>query len=192
MVFDATRDAEHSTPRQVTSTNMMDNSPDFADQAVAQWSTQRPDLDFSAMGTLARFARLSLYGGQLVDQTFAEVGLDRGEFDVLASLRRSGADSRMMPSELADVLLTTRGGMTKRIDRLVARGLVVRIPHETDRRSSFISLSKEGLNCIDTLVEQHVTREKALLEVLTPTELAAFDGILRKLLRTYENHRDER
>jgi DNA-binding MarR family transcriptional regulator len=78
--------------------------------------------------------------------------------------------------------------MTKRIDRLITRGLVIRTPHETDRRSSYISLSEEGLRCIDTLVEQHVTREAELLGVLTPEERVAFDGILRKLLRTYENH----
>jgi DNA-binding MarR family transcriptional regulator len=187
MVFDATRDAEHKAPRRGTSTNTTDDSPDFADLAVTQWAAQRPDLDFSAMGTLARFARLGLYGGQLVDQTFGEVGLDRGDFDVLASLRRNGANHRMMPSELADILLTTRGGMTKRIDRLITRGLVIRTPHETDRRSSYISLSEEGLRCIDTLVEQHVTREAELLGVLTPEERVAFDGILRKLRRTYEN-----
>ena len=57
---------------------------DVTDRAVAQWRSQRPDLDFSAMGPLARLARLAIFGGRLVDRVFEEEGLDRVDFNVLA------------------------------------------------------------------------------------------------------------
>ncbi|MEQ4611124.1 MarR family transcriptional regulator [Streptomyces cavourensis] len=118
--------------------------PDFADIAVAHWERERPDLDFTAMGTLARFARLHIAGSRRVEQVFAAYGLDRGEFDVLASLRRTGAPHEMPPSQLAEILLITRAGMTKRVDRLEARGLVSRRADPEDRRSLRIGLTPEG------------------------------------------------
>lgn len=160
--------------------------PDFADHAVAQWSRERPELDFAAMAPLARFARLGLIGGRLVDATFARHGLDRGEFDVLASLRRNGAPFEMTPSRLAAVLLVSRGGMTKRIDRLEARGLVRRVGRPEDRRSLHISLTEQGIRLIDALVAEHVANESRLLAVLEPAELEHFDAVLRKLLAVAE------
>ncbi|QEO10828.1 MarR family transcriptional regulator [Protaetiibacter larvae] len=138
------------------------------------------------MGPLARFARLGLIGGRLVDATFAPHSLDRGEFDVLASLRRNGAPYELTPSRLASVLLVSRGGMTKRIDRLEARGLVRRIARPSDRRSLLITLTDDGRRLIDELVAEHVVNESRLLAVLDPEELAAFDGVLRKLLAVAE------
>ncbi|MEZ3160294.1 MarR family transcriptional regulator [Microbacterium sp. BWT-B31] len=155
---------------------------DFADAAVEQWRKQRPDLDFTAMGPLARLARLGLFGGRLVDRVFADKGLDRGEFNVLAALRRGGPPFRLTPSELAAAELTTRGGMTKRIDRLQARGLVERRTHSADRRSLLVGLTAEGVRLTDELIALHVANESRLLAVLDPEELAAFDHAIRKLL----------
>ena len=134
------------------------------------------------MGPLARLARLGLFGGRLIDQIFAEEGLDRGEFNVLAGLRRSGSPFRLTPSQLAAAELTTRGGMTKRIDRLEARGLVERLTNGADRRSLFVGLTPEGLRLTDELVAGHTANESRLLAVLPPEELATFDSVLRKLL----------
>jgi DNA-binding MarR family transcriptional regulator len=156
--------------------------PDFADVAVAQWERERPDLDFAAMGTLARFARLYIAGSRQVEAVFAAHGLDRGEFDVLASLRRSGAPHELPPSQLADILLITRAGMTKRIDRLEARGLVTRRADPEDRRSLRIGLTPEGLALVDAAVADHAANENRVLSLLTDAEARAFDATLRKLL----------
>ncbi|MDK1472344.1 MarR family transcriptional regulator [Streptomyces sp. 549] len=168
---------------------MVDRSeirPDFADVAVAHWQRERPDLDFAAMGTLARFARLHIAGSRHVEAVFAAYHLDRGEFDVLASLRRTGAPHELPPSQLADILLITRAGMTKRVDRLEARGLVTRRAAPEDRRSLRIGLTPEGLALIDAAVADHAANENRLLELLTEHEVQAFDAILRKLLAALE------
>lgn len=158
-------------------------SDDATDLAMAQWRVERPDLDFSAMGPLARLARLGIFGGRLVDAVFEDSGLDRGDFNVLAALRRGGSPFRLMPSELAEALLTTRGGVTKRVDRLEKKGLVARIANDTDRRSLYIALTTQGERLIDELIALHTQNESHLLSVLTPDEISAFDLTLRKLLR---------
>jgi DNA-binding MarR family transcriptional regulator len=156
--------------------------PDFADVAVALWQRERPDLDFAAMATLARFARLHLVGGQRVDAMFAAHGLDRGEFDVLAGLRRTGAPFELSPSHLADILLISRAGMTKRIDRLEKRGLVVRKSDASDRRSLRVCLTEAGRQVVDATVADHAANENLLLSLLSDEEAEAFDATLRKLL----------
>ncbi|MFL1432479.1 MULTISPECIES: MarR family winged helix-turn-helix transcriptional regulator [unclassified Nocardiopsis] len=153
---------------------------DFADIAVAQWRRERPDLDFSAMATLARFARLHVVGGRHVDAVFAAHGLDRGEFDVLASLRRTGSELSL--TRLADILLITRAGMTKRVDRLEARGLVSRSVAPGDRRSLRVGLTPEGRALIDAAVADHAENESRLLGLLSEDEMRTFDAVLRKLL----------
>jgi DNA-binding MarR family transcriptional regulator len=155
---------------------------DLVDLAVAQWQCERPDLDFTAMSPLARLARLGLVGGRHVDHVFAEAGLDRGEFNVLAALRRKGPPFSLTPSRLADAELTSRGGMTKRIDRLERRGLVERLTNKADRRSLLIALTPEGLRLTDEVITKHTANESRLLAALSPNELAAFDDVLRKLL----------
>ncbi|WNF28661.1 MarR family transcriptional regulator [Streptomyces sp. C11-1] len=160
--------------------------PDFADIAVAHWQRERPDLDFTAMGTLARFARLHIAGSRRVEAVFAAHGLDRGEFDVLASLRRTGAPHEMPPSRLAEILLITRAGMTKRVDRLEARGLVARRADPEDRRSLRIGLTPEGFALVDAAVTEHAANENRLLGLLTEDEAHTFDAVLRKLLAAFD------
>ncbi len=159
---------------------------DQVDHAVAQWVEQRPDLDFSAMGVIARLARLNAVGGRAIDRVFESAGVDRGEFNVLASLRREGAPFQLTPSELTDRDLTTRGGMTKRLDRLESRGLVVRRANGADRRSLLVSLTAAGLEVIDRLIEQHTANQAAALSVLSAEQRQALDDAVRRLLSTLE------
>lgn len=156
--------------------------PDSADRAVAQWQVERPDLDFSAMAPLIRLAQLGHLGGQRIDAVFAQAGLDRGEFNVLAALRRNGVPYQLTPSQLADAELTSRGGMTKRIDRLERRGLVERLNNSADRRSLLVALTDDGRRLTDELIAAHSANESRLIAVLSPDELAALDNAVRKLL----------
>ena len=72
---------------------------------------------------------------------FAQADLGNGDFDVLASLRRAGAPYRLTPTELAGTTMVTSGAVTKRVDRLVAQGLVERSVSETDGRGRVIALT---------------------------------------------------
>ena len=53
---------------------------------------------------------------------YGRYGLNEGDFDVLAALRRSGAPYARAAGDLADHTMITTGGLTKRVDRLVREG----------------------------------------------------------------------
>lgn len=159
---------------------------DAVDAILEQWRRERPDLDLSAMGTFARLAQLSLVLGPAVEQVFARHGLRRGEFDVLAALRRSGPPYTLIPSELAATLMMSRAGMTNRLDRLEAAGLVERSLDPADRRSFRIALTEEGRRVVDAALTEHAANVARLVTYLTREERETLDRALRSLLRAVE------
>jgi DNA-binding MarR family transcriptional regulator len=158
---------------------------DELDDIVSAWRRERPDLgedELSAMGTLGRFAVVYALGTRAVEDVFTRHGLRRGEFDVLAALRRSGGQYTLSPSVLADGLMLTRAGMTSRLDRLEAAGLVERSLDPDDRRSFRVRLTSRGLEAVDAAVTDHAANEAQLLAALDPADRADLDRLLRTLL----------
>ena len=160
----------------------MTEQQDRIDAMLAQWRRERPDLDAAAAGVLGRFARVYELGIQAVEEVFARHGLQRGEFDVLAALRRSGAPYTLTPSVLAEYLMLSRAGMTSRLDRLEAAGLVERRLDADDRRSFKVRLTQRGLDVTEAAVTEHFANQSRLLALLDPADRDALDRILRKLL----------
>lgn len=121
----------------------VETSPDHVDLIMGQWHAERPDLDPSPMGVIGRLHRLAETLNEELCVVFASAGLGDGDFDVMATLRRSGSPWSLTPSELAASSMVTSGAITKRIDRLETAGLVTRTVAEADARSAR-SLSPRG------------------------------------------------
>ncbi|MGD1895831.1 MAG: MarR family winged helix-turn-helix transcriptional regulator [Phormidesmis sp.] len=159
---------------------------DPVDKILAQWARERPDLDVSPMGLIGRTTRLANYLRKAIGQTFAEFGLLPGEFDVLATLRRSGSPYQLSPTELFKSMMVSSGTMTNRIDRLESSALVRRIPDPGDRRGTLICLTDKGFELIDAAVTAHVANEHRILEALDDSEKEALAQLLSKLLLSFE------
>jgi DNA-binding MarR family transcriptional regulator len=155
---------------------------DGVDDILDQWQRERPDLDASPMGVIGRLSRLSRELERRLDPVYARYGLEAGLFDVLATLRRADAPHQMRPSDLAQAMMLTSSGTTKRLDRLESAGLIVRRPDPEDRRGLLIELTPAGLQLVDAAVTGHVANEHRLLQALTIAERSQLAGLLRKLL----------
>jgi DNA-binding MarR family transcriptional regulator len=152
----------------------------------ARWRVERPDLDVAPQGVIARLHRLA---GHLTDELVAvyrQHGLGEGDFDVLATLRRSGPPYGLTPLEIAEQTMVTTGGMTKRIDRLEAAGLVTRRPSDRDGRSRVVTLTPEGTRVIDDAFTDHMANERRLVDQLTPRQQEQLEGLLATWLAVYE------
>ena len=66
------------------------------------------------MGVVGRISRIAALAERELEPVFAEHELTGADFDVLATLRRSGAPYRLTPGELSRSTMVTSGGMTKR------------------------------------------------------------------------------
>src|ERR1700712_2463380 len=114
---------------------------DAVDRIAAQWARERPELDVAPMTVIGRISRLADLIDQRLRLVFAEAGLGNGDFDVLATLRRSGEPFRLTPTELSDSTMVTSGAVTKRLDRLERDGLVERTVNAADARGRVVALT---------------------------------------------------
>ena len=108
--------------------------------------------------------------------------MERGWPDVVATLRRSG--TRLRPTDLTNATMLTSSGMTKRLDKLEAAGLVAREPDPGDRRGTLIALTAEGRELIDALTEAHLENERRILGGLDPLQQRQLANLLRTLQLT--------
>ncbi|WP_411069416.1 MarR family winged helix-turn-helix transcriptional regulator [Streptomyces sp. cmx-4-25] len=156
---------------------------DPVDAITDQWAAVRPDLDTVPMAVFGRIFRLADAMGDRVGKAYAPHGMARGEFDVLATLRRSGKPYTLSPRELSATLMITTGGMTGRLDRLERAGLLSRSPDPNDRRGLRVTLSERGRELVDLAVVDGLAEQRAALEAaLDAEEAERLAGLLRKLL----------
>ena len=161
-------------------------APDAVDSILAQWRRERPDLDCSPMGTIGRIKRCAALLQRRLDDVFSAFGMSSWEFDVLATLKRSGSPYRMAPTALFSSLMITSGTMTHRLKGLETRGLVLRMPNRDDARSVLVQLTPDGLDLIERAVTAHVANEHRILASTSSEDLAAIDATLSRLLSVLE------
>ncbi|MBA3831722.1 MAG: MarR family transcriptional regulator [Chthoniobacterales bacterium] len=150
------------------------------------WRRERPDLFVAPMGTIGRITRLRQHLMRAMEKTFAEHGLNRASFDVLATLRRSGPPYALSPGDLMASTMVTSGTMTYRIDELEEAGLVERVRNPDDGRGFLVSLSTRGLEVIEAAVTAHVETQAKLVVPLTAGQRKQLDELLRRFLSGFE------
>ncbi|WP_037601888.1 MarR family winged helix-turn-helix transcriptional regulator [Streptacidiphilus rugosus] len=160
----------------------MDSGGDAVDRIMGQWAQVRPDLETEVMELFARVHRCARGMGERMETAYQAYGISRGEFDVLATLRRAGEPYTLSPRELTATLMLTSGGMTGRLDRLEKAGLVRRSPDPHDRRGLRVTLTPAGLDLLDRAVTGGAEVQRRSTEQLTPDQIAQLNGLLRRLL----------
>lgn len=161
----------------------MDGMNDRVAAIQAEWRRERPDLDVTPQGVIGRLHRLAMLLTRELAAVYERFGLSEGEFDVLATLRRSGPPFARAAGELAEHTMITTGGLTKRIDRLVQRGLVERRAGATDARQRIIALTPRGREIIDAAFAAHMQNEHRLLDELGRSDAAQLEPLLGRWLR---------
>lgn len=161
-------------------------APDRVDDIIEQWHDERPDLDVSGMAIIGRIGRLEKLIRPRLNAAFAEHGLESWEFDVLATLLRSGSPHQLTPGALLESTMITSGAMTNRIDRLEHRGLVERVKNPEDKRQVLVTLTAPGNKTVSAALEDHVRNEAAILDGLAPAEQRQLVDLLRVLHRSLD------
>ncbi len=102
-------------------------------------------------------------------QTAQEISVS--DYGVLVELSEA-PEGRMRMSELAEKMLLSPSGLTRRLDTLVAAGLVDRVRCPTDRRGSFAVLTPAGRARLERAAPDHVCQvRRHFVERLTRDQL---------------------
>ena len=152
------------------------------DLMMEHWGRERPDLDSSSLGVLARVSRLARAAEENAAVLLQRFNLSEVEFLLLAAIR-TAPDQRPAPRDLLDTLMVTSGGLTNRIDRLEAAGLVGRTANPEDRRGIRLQLTDAGRQLVDQVTTAYVENQNDVLDAaLREDERDTLARLLRKLL----------
>ena len=151
-----------------------------------EWQECRPDLDTSTLAVVARVLRAARFLQGTLDEIASAYGLShQGDLDVLTDLYRADPDRGLTPTELAEALLLTAGGMTVRLHRLQAAGLISRTPNPHDGRGVLVRLTPAGVELADHALVTLLHAQAESIRSLSPIARGELADRLRTLLESF-------
>lgn len=102
-----------------------------------------------------------------------------GQIRLLFLLQREGAQPMGRVAEVFELSSTASSGFVARIER---HGLVTRAHRSDDRRIVECDLTEAGRRFVEDLSGVRVDVIRQALSALEPSELAEFQGLLRRIL----------
>lgn len=113
----------------------------------------------------------------------AQLGLTPAQFDVLATL---GNTPGMNPKTLGARTLITKGTLTGVVDRMLAKGLVLREADPQDGRGQIVRLTAGGQALFERVFPAHGRHVARVFADLDDAELLRAEATLRSLRRAFE------
>ncbi len=104
--------------------------------------------------------------------------LSRQEWRVLASL---GNGELLSAKQIGEQTNLEKMPASRAITKMQTQGLLVKSTDKTDKRSSLLKLTEQGLSIYQQLIPMVLEREQELLSVLSVQEKAQLNEIIEKL-----------
>jgi DNA-binding MarR family transcriptional regulator len=106
------------------------------------------------------------------------MGLTMTQFDVIATL---GNQLPMSCKDLGEKTLVSKGTLTGVLERLEAKGLLIKKSNPEDARSQMIGLSLKGQQLFDTVFPRHIKHLERAFDKLSSQELSEVVQSLKAL-----------
>lgn len=156
--------------------------PDAVDRIRSHHAARYPELDTRTFGVTGRVLRLAQFFESKRSEHLAVFALTPGDFDVLATIRRTEGSDGVNPGQVLQSVLITSGGLTKRLDRLETAGLIRRHPDPADRRATLLRLTPAGAELVDRVIVSLLTMEHQFVSsVLSDAQVDRAASLLRLL-----------
>ena len=131
----------------------------------------------SLLGML--IGRADLLKNRILDKHLVPYDLTAQQFKVLVIVALYGAET---PADLCRSLCLDSGSMTRMLDRLEQKDLLVRTRSESDRRQVRLVLTESGKALSDLLPQIGAKAMNEMVGVLDDGELAMLEKLLTKVL----------
>lgn len=155
------------------------------DSSTPRMARALPDMPMDRT-VLVRLIRISAFGmGNFYEPVFRALELSEHSFHVLCLLVASQSGTAS-PSELSEMVGTSRANMTHILDDLVEQGFVSRTTAERDARRYVIAITAAGRRKVRETVPQIVEPIERAFSGLSDAELAQLEGLLRKLIVSFD------
>lgn len=139
--------------------------------------------DFPFKGSIGQLIGISAATkDRILEKHLAALDITAAQFKVLFFI---GHDRANTPAELCRELSIDSGSMTRMLDRLARKDLLVRQPCQHDRRSVRLHLSEAGHAVNDLAPQIVVAAMNELVGHLTREELHTLTSLLDKILHAH-------
>jgi MarR family transcriptional repressor of emrRAB len=158
--------------------------------ASVQSSTPRmaralPDLPMAGT-VMVRLLRAAVFGmGNFFEPVFRTLDLTEHSFHVLCLLVASEKGTAS-PSELSELVGTSRANMTRILDELIEDGMVSRTVATRDGRRHVIAITAAGRKKVRDTVPRIAEPIHSAFSGLSAEEMAHLDRLLRKLIMSFD------
>lgn len=157
------------------------------DETICTWSDERPDLDFASMELSLKLNSIVRAVSDEIARQIDDLGINLGEFDVLATLRRHGRGAKLTPKEIAAATFVTPSGLTSRLARLEEMGLISRHADPNDGRGALIKITPAGKRVADRGIEIVVAIEDRYMNELSTHMKKGLDQSVTRLIKTLDS-----
>lgn len=143
--------------------------------------TRTRAVDDPLITTFGRLVEVhAALGQQLGRDLEQQCGIGHSWFEVLLRIARA-ENGQVSMSALAQRVALTTGGITRLFDRMIAAGLVERVPCPTDRRVQFAALTDAGKAKLDQAAVVHAANLHAIFVGFSQRDTKALDDLLDRL-----------
>ena len=116
-----------------------------------------------------------------IERDLEPFGVDGGDYQLLAMLS-DVPNHRMKMCDLADTLRLSRGGLTRRMEGVVAAKFVERVRDEADGRAVFAQLTSKGYAFLKKIAPHHVKSVRSqMIDLLSDAEIKALGSGFAKI-----------
>jgi MarR family transcriptional repressor of emrRAB len=144
-----------------------------------------PDLPMQET-VLVRLLRIGVFSmSAFFEPVFRSWNLTEHSFHVLCLLVATGRGSAS-PSELSELVGTTRANMTRILDELAADGMVSRTVEARDARRQAIHITPAGRKATAETASRIVEPLQRAFSGLSREEMAQLDRLLRKAIVSFD------
>ena len=123
--------------------------------------------------------RAALLKDRIIETHMEPYGITAAQFKVLIIMAQFAVDT---PAELCRHLSLDSGSMTRMLDRLEQKSLLIRQRSDADRRQVRLVLTEDGQALADRLPTIGADAMNQLAGAISPQELQSLEQILKKIL----------
>jgi len=159
---------------------MTDPKEDYYFNFVPQREAGNPDINWTVYRTLLNVVLTFSALDARLARFLAQWDLFPSAFNLLTMLSRS-EDKGMHLSRISELLAVSRANVTGLVDVLARKGLVNRMPSETDRRVRLAVLTDKGHALIQEILPKYYQMNQALAQHMDEEETQALNKALSKI-----------
>ena len=139
-----------------------------------------------ASTVMVRLLRISVFGmSAFFEPLFRSLDLSESEFHVLCLLVAS-ENGVASPSELTELVGTTRANMTRILDELVAGGYITRTTSARDGRRQVVAINAAGRHKVQETVPKIAGPLQQGFSGLDDDEMELLNKLLHKLIMSFD------